>query len=69
MTSLAYAAPEVQAGVSPTVLSDQYSFCASVHTALQRVVGERVPKRVAAILERGMSALLRRTFGSFKFVA
>jgi serine/threonine protein kinase len=55
VTSLAYSAPEVQAGVSPTALSDQWSFCASVHTALQRVLGERVPKRIAAILARGMA--------------
>jgi serine/threonine protein kinase len=54
ITSLAYAAPEVQSGVSPTALSDQYSFCATVFTALKRVLGERVPKRVAAVLARGM---------------
>ncbi len=55
MTSLAYAAPEVQSGVSPTALSDQYSFCASVITALRRVLGERIPKRVSAVLARGMA--------------
>lgn len=55
VTSLAYSAPEVQSGTSPTALSDQWSFCASVHTALQRVLGERIPKRIAAILARGMA--------------
>jgi serine/threonine protein kinase len=55
ITSLAYAAPEVQSGVSPTALSDQYSFCATVFTALQRVLGDRIPKRVATVLARGMA--------------
>jgi serine/threonine protein kinase len=64
ITSLAYSAPELssrpsgaewQSGVSPTALSDQYSFCASVFTALTRVLGERVPKRIAAVLTRGMA--------------
>jgi len=53
--SIAYAAPEMQDGSAAGALSDQYSFCATVWTSLQRVKQGKVPKRVGAILGRGMA--------------
>lgn len=54
-TTVAYAAPEVQSGATPDALSDQYSFCATVWSSLQRVIQGKMPKRVSAILTRGMA--------------
>ncbi len=53
--SVAYAAPEVQNGARAGALSDQYSFCAAAWTSLQRVKQGKMPKRVDAILARGMA--------------
>lgn len=53
--ALAYAAPEVVAGYDADYRSDQYSFAASVLMGLQRITQGKVPKRVAAVLERAMS--------------
>jgi serine/threonine protein kinase len=55
MGALAYAAPEVQDGREATAASDQYSFCATLFTALRRVLGERTPKRIVGVLARGMA--------------
>ncbi len=54
-TTVAYAAPEVQAGAAPDALSDQYSFCATVWSSLQRVIAGKMPKRLSTILARGMA--------------
>lgn len=54
-TTIAYAAPEVQAGGVPDALADQFSFCATVWSSLQRVVQGKMPRRVSAVLARGMA--------------
>lgn len=54
-TTVAYAAPEVQAGGVPDAFADQFSFCATVWSSLQRVVQGKMPRRVSAVLARGMS--------------
>ncbi|MCA9652106.1 MAG: protein kinase [Myxococcales bacterium] len=49
-----YPAPELRQGREPSVLSDQYSLCASLLAAL-RGHGARVNRRLRQVLERGMA--------------
>lgn len=67
-TTVAYAAPEVQAGGSPDALADQFSFCATVWSSLQRVVQGKMPRRVSSVLARGMSENPNDRFGSMELL-
>lgn len=67
-TTVAYAAPEVQAGHEPDALADQYSFCATVWSSLQRVVQGKMPRRVSAVLARGMSENPSDRWGSMELL-
>lgn len=55
-TAVAYSAPEVHEGARHSRMSDQYSFCAALSTSLDRIKPGKAPKRIQAILDRGMSA-------------
>jgi eukaryotic-like serine/threonine-protein kinase len=50
-----YPAPELRAGADADARSDQYSFCAALSHALQRLTGRRVSRRVKDALARGMA--------------
>src|SRR6185436_14011443 len=58
----AYAAPEVLRGEAQDARADQYSFCVALHELLAGArpvrgeVSKRLPARVRAALERGLSA-------------
>jgi len=67
-TTVAYAAPEVQAGGYPDALSDQFSFCATVWSSLQRVVQGKMPRRVSTVLARGMADNPSDRWGSMELL-
>jgi eukaryotic-like serine/threonine-protein kinase len=48
-------APELRAGAAADALSDQFSFCAALSQALDRLSGARVSRRVRDALTRGMA--------------
>lgn len=67
-TTIAYASPEVQAGGRPDALADQFSFCATVWSSLQRVVQGKMPRRVSAVLARGMAENPADRWGSMELL-
>ena len=50
-----YPAPELRRGAEADALSDQYSFCASLHAALIRQPGVRLSRRLFDVIRRGMA--------------
>lgn len=56
-------APETEAGMPASVWSDQYAFCCALQDAL-RQVSIKIPRRIARVLARGMSANAEERFPS-----